>query len=85
MRIAVDRGPERVFRYLLREAAIDIERDRVELSRLRLITPAFPLVSLPGGHLRRGKWMGSGPMCCEYSRGTRRSIGRRSRWMPLKR
>jgi hypothetical protein len=49
MRIAVDRGPERVFRYLLREAGIDIEKDRVELSRLRLITPAFPLVSLPGG------------------------------------
>jgi ABC-type nitrate/sulfonate/bicarbonate transport system substrate-binding protein len=30
-RIAVDRGPERVFRYLLREAGIDIERDRVEM------------------------------------------------------
>ena len=30
-RIAVDRGPERVFRHLLRQAGIDIERDRVEL------------------------------------------------------
>ena len=30
-RIAVDRGPERVFRYLLREAGIDIDRDRVEM------------------------------------------------------
>ena len=30
-RIAVDRGPERVFRYLLRETGIDIERDRVEM------------------------------------------------------
>jgi ABC-type nitrate/sulfonate/bicarbonate transport system substrate-binding protein len=30
-RIAVDRGPDRIFRYLLREAGIDIERDRVEM------------------------------------------------------
>jgi NitT/TauT family transport system substrate-binding protein len=30
-RIAVDRGPERVFRYLLRQTGIDIERDHVEL------------------------------------------------------
>jgi ABC-type nitrate/sulfonate/bicarbonate transport system substrate-binding protein len=30
-RLAVDRGPDRVFKYLLREAGIDIERDRVEM------------------------------------------------------
>jgi ABC-type nitrate/sulfonate/bicarbonate transport system substrate-binding protein len=30
-RIAVDRGPDRVVKYLLREAGIDIERDRVEM------------------------------------------------------
>jgi NitT/TauT family transport system substrate-binding protein len=30
-RIAVDRGPDRVFKYLLREAGIDIERDGVEI------------------------------------------------------
>jgi NitT/TauT family transport system substrate-binding protein len=30
-RIAVDHGPDRVFKYLLGEAGIDIERDRVEL------------------------------------------------------
>jgi ABC-type nitrate/sulfonate/bicarbonate transport system substrate-binding protein len=30
-RIAVDRGPERVLRYLLHEAGIDVERDRVEM------------------------------------------------------
>ena len=30
-RIAVDRGPDRIFRYLLREAGIDIEREGVEM------------------------------------------------------
>jgi ABC-type nitrate/sulfonate/bicarbonate transport system substrate-binding protein len=30
-RIAVDRGPDRVFKHLLREGGIDIERDRVEM------------------------------------------------------
>lgn len=30
-RIAVDRGPDRVFRHLLSEAGIEVERDRVEL------------------------------------------------------
>jgi ABC-type nitrate/sulfonate/bicarbonate transport system substrate-binding protein len=29
--IAVDRGPDRVFKHLLREAGIDIERDRVKM------------------------------------------------------
>jgi ABC-type nitrate/sulfonate/bicarbonate transport system substrate-binding protein len=33
-RIAADQGPDLVFKYLLREAGIDIERDRVEISPL---------------------------------------------------
>ncbi len=33
-RIAADRGPDLVFKYLLREAGIDIERDRVEVGPL---------------------------------------------------
>lgn len=33
-RIAADRGPDLVFKYLLREAGIDIERDRVEIGPL---------------------------------------------------
>ena len=33
-RIAADRGPDLVFKYLLREAGVDIERDRVEIGPL---------------------------------------------------
>jgi NitT/TauT family transport system substrate-binding protein len=33
-RIAADRGPDLIFKYLLREAGIDIEKDRVEIGPL---------------------------------------------------
>ena len=55
-RIAADRGPDLVFKYLLREAGIDIERDRVEIGPLPVTTePVISFGVAAGRALADGK------------------------------
>jgi len=55
-RIAADRGPDLVFKYLLREAGIDIERDRVEIGPLPETTqPVISFGVAAGRALADGK------------------------------
>ena len=62
-RINVDRGPERVFRYLLRQTGIDIERDHVELVSSPTNGAAISFGVAAGRALAEGRVDGSGPMC----------------------
>jgi ABC-type nitrate/sulfonate/bicarbonate transport system substrate-binding protein len=54
-RIAADRGPDLVFKYLLREAGIDIERDRVGIGPLPTANPDISFGVAAGRALADGK------------------------------
>ena len=62
-RIAADRGPDLVFKYLLRESGIDIERDRVEIGPLPESEPVTSFGVAAGRALADGKldgfWAGN--------------------------
>ena len=68
-RIAVDHGPDRVFKYLLGEAGIDIERDRVELVPPPANNPGISFGVAAGTALAEGKVDGlwSNVLGCELA------------------
>jgi ABC-type nitrate/sulfonate/bicarbonate transport system substrate-binding protein len=68
-RIAVDHGPDRVFKYLLGEAGIDIERDRVELVPPPANNPGISFGVAAGSALAEGKVDGlwSNVLGCELA------------------
>jgi ABC-type nitrate/sulfonate/bicarbonate transport system substrate-binding protein len=68
-RIAVDHGPDRVFKYLLGEAGIDIERDRVELVPPPANNPGISFGVAAGRALAEGKVDGlwSNVLGCELA------------------
>jgi ABC-type nitrate/sulfonate/bicarbonate transport system substrate-binding protein len=54
-RIAADRGPDLVFKYLLRQGGIDIERDRVEIVPPPTTNPGISFGVTAGRALAEGK------------------------------
>jgi NitT/TauT family transport system substrate-binding protein len=68
-RIAVDHGPDRIFKYLLSEAGIDIQRERVELVPPPVNNPGISFGVAAGRALAEGKVDGlwSNVLGCELA------------------
>ena len=57
-RIAADRTPDLVLRYLLRQSGVDIQRDQVEIGRLATDDPNMSFGVASARDSRTEKWMG---------------------------